>query len=90
MSLKDVANFVHYSENYVIKTFKSAFNQTPFEYLSELRIKEAERLLENTAETVEKICYSCGYRSYVSFYKIFTKKNGCTPLGWRKMRKLEI
>lgn len=87
ISLEDIAEQVHFSKNHIINIFKKEYSLTPFEYVSYLRIKEAERLLEVTSSTVEEISYECGFNNYSNFYRRFFAVHGVSPTEWRKNKR---
>jgi len=61
-----------------------AFGQSPLRWLQAVRVEEARRLLESTAEPWESITARCGYADPASFRKIFERRAGSTPGRYRK------
>ena len=61
------------------------------EYLTELRIAEAKRLLLETESSVVDICQQTGYSHVSYFIKLFQKYVGMTPAKYRdeEREKLE-
>lgn len=88
-SLDELADLCGYSKNNLIKIFRTETGKTPFEYIAELRIDSAKRMLENSDMTFQAISEACGFGSYVNMYKNFIKVEACTPGEWRK-RKLNL
>ena len=76
------------SKNHIINIFKEEFHITPFAYMNQLRIKQAEQLLEITSQSAESICYECGFNNYTHFYKLFLRANGVSPTAWRKNKRV--
>ncbi len=54
-------------------------------FLNEYRVEEAKRILtSNTKYTIEAVGYEAGFSSKSSFYSIFRKITGITPLAFQK------
>ena len=56
------------------------------EFINGYRIKEAERLLTSDNEDIKviEVAYQCGFNTKTAFYNSFRKKNGVSPLLFRK------
>ena len=62
-------------------------NETPYEYLMEYRIGQAQRLLKQTEKSVLEIANETGFSEGAYFAKIFKRAAGKTPLQYRKEQK---
>ncbi len=84
ISLKEMADRVHLSPNYLLKIFKKETGIAPKEYILRMRIEHAKFLLSTTNMTIKKIALECGFSdaSYFSFY--FKKYLNITPIEYRK------
>lgn len=87
ISLEDISERFNFSKNHIINIFKKEFGITPFAYINNLRIKEAERLLEVTGYSLDNIAYESGFGDYSQFYKAFRLKNDESPKKWRQRRQ---
>lgn len=87
VDLTDLTEVFHYSKNYIIRLMREAYGRTPIQYLTELRIKQAGRLLEASSLSMEEIAEECGYHDYAHFYKCFRKLTGKSPKEWRKNKQ---
>ncbi|MBR6825807.1 MAG: helix-turn-helix transcriptional regulator, partial [Oscillospiraceae bacterium] len=54
------------------------------EYLTDLRMQKAARLLRSTVEGISEIAQSCGYHSSSTFYRLFQECYGMSPGQYRK------
>ncbi len=67
------------------RRFKHATGSTLIEYLQNLRIEEAKRLLEAAQMPVEDISYTVGYEDASFFRRLFKRRTGLTPSQYRRM-----
>lgn len=88
VTLSELAEKFNFSKNYVINIFKSEFCVTPVEYITNVKLKEAMKLLSETSYTLENIAYECGFGDYSHFYKVFRRENGISPKKWRNIRHI--
>lgn len=61
------------------KIFKEETGETFVSYLTELRLKEAEKLLKTTELKTYEIAERTGFSDYHHFCKTFKKVTGKTP-----------
>jgi AraC-like DNA-binding protein len=84
ISLKEVAELVYLTESNFCKFFKKATGKTYSDYLNELRINEACRLLVQTEKSINQISFECGFESLSYFNRVFLSKKEMTPSKYRK------
>ncbi|WNQ09490.1 AraC family transcriptional regulator [Paenibacillus aurantius] len=84
ITLQDLSRESFYSPYYIGKIFKEQLGSTFTEYVQEIRLREAKRLLLETDETAEAIGRSVGYPDKTQFYRIFKQAFGLTPQQMRK------
>jgi AraC-like DNA-binding protein len=69
-------------------SFRSEFKKyngiAPGQYLLQLRIQSAKRLLVNASMTVKEIAFATGFESQFYFSKMFKKHVGTSPILFRK------
>jgi AraC-like DNA-binding protein len=58
-------------------------NQTPTEFIRNIRLIHAEKLLKTTDKTVQEIMYACGFNNKAYFYREFAKQYKQTPKEYR-------
>ena len=84
ITLAKLSEIAHISPFHFLRLFKAAYEVTPMQYLTHLRMKKACRLLKTTNRPVGQICDSCGFESQSSFIRLFKKEFGTTPQVFRK------
>lgn len=80
----ELAELVNMSESHFIRTFKRATNLSPMEYLMNIRIDKAKKILMDGTKSITDIALSCGFSSASHFSVSFQKKTGRTPTEYRK------
>ena len=84
ITVKKVADTMHLDSAYLTRKFAQKYSVAPKEYLLKKRIELAKRLLTQTDATVTEISGSVGYDDPLYFSRIFKKKEGLSPLAYRK------
>ena len=84
ISLDKAASIANLSKPAFCRYFKKRANKTFIQFLNEIRIGQACRLLVNENFSVAEICFSCGFVNISYFIMQFKKITGYTPLGYRK------
>lgn len=82
--ISDLAKQVNLNEQYFCRLFKRAIGSSPMEYLNGYRIRQARRLLEETALPITEVCLECGFNNLGNFLREFRKFTETTPLQYRK------
>ena len=83
-SLEDVLNDFEGSKRSFNRKFIEQVHLTPTEYLQNVRVAYAKRLLEKTSKSVDAISHLVGYEDSKSFRIIFSRITGLNPLEYRK------
>ena len=101
MKVKQYVND-HYSEDLRLESLASLAGMTPpafsrffkmrtgrtlSDYIIDIRLGNAARLLVDTTQNVSEICYSCGFNNLSNFNRIFKAKRGYTPRDFRALFK---
>lgn len=79
-----VAAAVSISEMQLYRKLKSLTDLTPTEYIRQLRLERAARLLVSGNRTVQEIMYACGFVTKTYFFREFAKRYGMSPGEYRK------
>lgn len=85
ISLDTVSQQVGFNAAYFSQLFKKETGVNFLEYLTDLRIKEAKRLLANPRKTIADIALDVGYSDVKHFSKLFAKSAGIQPSQYRKL-----
>ncbi len=87
ITLSDTAQYVNMSSTYFSKKFKEVTGFGFKEYLLNLRIKKACKLLLETKLSVTEIAYESGFNDSNYFGDVFKKNKGISPMQYRKNRE---
>lgn len=83
LTLNDVAEYVELNPSYFSNLFKLEVGSNFSEYLLEVRIQKARKLLRDPTIKVYEIGCLVGYEDAVSFGRAFKKKVGMSPKEYR-------
>lgn len=84
LAIKDIADRVYLSTGHLCGTFKKETGKTLNNYITEVRIEEAKRLLEESEMKIYEVSLEVGYQSSQYFSQIFYKMTGTYPTNWQK------
>lgn len=84
ISLEDIAAVANISPHSFCRFFKSHTRKTYSNFLRELRIGHACKLLIDNHLNLTQVCYNSGFNNVTNFYKAFQQVTGQTPMGYRK------
>ena len=84
LSVQDVADYLGRNPNYFSHIFKKEENISFVDYLNQIRIKQAQRLLTTTTLLTYEISEQVGYTDYRYFTQVFKKNTGMSPTDYRK------
>ena len=85
--LEDVANELQISTFYLSRLFSSESDFSLFQYLTDVRMNEAKKLLRENRHIVNDIASMVGFESLSYFSKVFKKHVGCSPSQYGKIIK---
>lgn len=85
ISLEDVALTANMSKNAFCRYFKKRTNKTYFQFLIQIRVENAGRLLFNNRELpIASVSELCGFHNISNFNRKFKEIKGMTPTEFRK------
>ncbi|WP_343250360.1 response regulator [Diplocloster hominis] len=83
LTVGDLASFIQRSPNYLSHLFKMGFGISFSEYVNQVRIREAQRLLRHTDMLVYEIARETGFSDYDYFKQVFKRVAGTSPSDYR-------
>ena len=91
LRLKSLADLANMSESAFCRFFKLHTGRRLSDYIIDIRLGYATRLLIDTTETIAEISFKCGYNNMSNFNRIFKRKKGCSPTEFRNSHhKLKV
>lgn len=75
---------INFSERNLKRRFQLATQISPNQYLQQVRVDKAKKLLLTTDMNIQQIAYEVGYENVSFFIRIFKKVTACTPTQWVK------
>lgn len=85
LTLEEIADVLNIDRTYFCKMFKKKTGFGFSEYIKEVRVMEAAKLLSETDLSITEVALSVGYNDSSYFAKVFKNIKGTTPLVFRKM-----
>ncbi len=82
--LGDLANLVGMTPVAFSRFFKLRTGKTVTDYIIDIRLGHATRLLLDTTHSISEICYDCGFNNLSNFNRIFKKKKDYSPKEFRE------
>lgn len=81
--LEDIAQMACLSINHLLRTFKQAYQQSPHQFLTKIRLQQAKHLLKNTDYPINEIVDIVGFECPSSFIRLFRNSFNVTPGQYR-------
>jgi AraC-like DNA-binding protein len=82
--IADLAQQFNFSERNLKRCFQLATQISLNQYLQQVRVDKAKKLLLTTDMKIQQIAYEVGYENVSFFIRIFKKVTACTPTQWVK------
>jgi len=89
LGLQSIADALGMTSAHVSRVFRKAESMAVQDYIREVRLKHALRLLENCDNPVADIMDRVGYGNVSNFFRHFKQRYGTTPNEYRLKRSLE-
>ena len=84
LSVSDIAAAAFCSERECYRCFRACLHTTPSDYLQNLRLQMASRMLIKTQTPITEVAQQCGLGSSSYFGAQFRQNFGCSPSAYRK------
>jgi len=85
-TLESLASEIGMSRSVFFNQFKKLVHETPLSYLTNWRIRQAQKLLMTNNSNISEIAANVGYQSESAFNRIFKSKTGQTPAVYRRSK----
>ncbi|MFT5482776.1 MAG: AraC-like DNA-binding protein [Halieaceae bacterium] len=86
ISVEKLATACNLSVSALERRFKKHLHKTPYQYITEVRLEHAKRLLLETEKGVGTIALETGFADHSHFTRVFSKHFGQTPSSQRSAR----
>lgn len=83
IKLEEAAELINMSVVSFTRLIKQRTGKSFVDFVNEMRLGFATRLLIETNKSVSEICFECGFNNISNFNRIFKKKQGSTPSEFR-------
>lgn len=87
ITLEEVSEVAHMVPSAFCRFFKQRTRKTYFDFLNEIRIKNACKLLLSKDLTIVEICFQSGFNNLSYFNRKFKETTGYSPLKYHKALK---
>lgn len=84
ITLEEVASIAGLSPNSFCRYFKSRTGKQFSQFIIEIRIGNACKMLINNNMNIKQICYASGFQNFTCFYKQFRQITGETPAAYQQ------
>lgn len=88
-SLEAVASRCGLGVRRFTQIFRELTGKSWLNFVRELRLTHARRLLHATSRSIVSICFECGFEDLSNFYRAFRKSCGMSPQQWRESQTSE-
>jgi AraC-like DNA-binding protein len=89
ITLEEIAAYSNFSPHYASQLFHAATSCTITQYVTNLRLDYAKKLLFSTDHSIGEICVKCGFKSFAHFLRCFKTAYGTSPSKYRQIIRSE-
>lgn len=90
INLDEIANLSGMTKNSFCRYFKQKTGRTLTDFITKLRISNAQKILGDTHGSVKRACYESGFSNLVSFHKAFRTVTGTTPKAYKDIFRQKV
>ena len=81
--LSDLRQVLPLNRSYLSRFINSAYGCSFYQWVNDLRIKEAKRMMREQPELkIQDVAKCCGFSSRRMFTQVFARETGTTPTEW--------
>src|SRR5258705_13821967 len=88
LNLNSLAAESGYSKSHFLRVFRVGVGCSPHQWLTQLRIERAKKMLQTESTPLINIAAACGFSSHAHFSNTFRQLAGGTPSIYRRSRGL--
>ncbi len=88
--LEEIAAVASLSVTSFCRYFKTMTQKTYRQFVNEIRISYACRALLEDLQSIQVICFECGFNNVSNFYRQFKKVQGVSPLEYQKSQRAKL
>ena len=82
LEVADMAGAAAMSDYHFFRAFRAVHDQSPHQYLLDLRLRHAQELLRRGYYEVADVALMCGFVDHPTFTKAFKRRFGLAPSAW--------
>ncbi len=86
LNVNQVSSEAAFSKFHFIRLFKKIYGKTPHQYLRDVRLDKAKKLISAVDVDIESVCLQVGFESVGSFSSLFKRRFGITPAAYRQQQ----
>ncbi|TBL76583.1 response regulator transcription factor [Paenibacillus thalictri] len=86
ISMDEVARMLHLNGSHFSRIFKMETGETFIEFVTRVKMEQAQEYLLQSEKTVEQIAEMVGYENTSYFIKLFKSLFGMSPLDYRRLK----
>lgn len=86
INLDLISKEASFSKFHFLRLFKKSFGLTPNQFLREVRLENARKLLLR-GESIKNTCWLVGFESITSFSNLFRRRFGTSPSSYVHFRR---
>ena len=91
LGLEQLAGLAGMTPTAFSRYFKQRTSKNISEYIVDIRLGHAARMLIDTTDSVSEICWRTGFNTISNFNRLFRKRKGCSPTEFReKYQKTKV
>jgi len=90
LGIKKMYDLCERTPEHLSRSFKKYFNESPTDYITNLRLNYAANLLTNSDQDITNISMDCGFENLSHFYHLFKKKFDSSPKEFRLKHQKSI
>jgi AraC-like DNA-binding protein len=89
IQLEEVASVAHMTTNSFCRYFKKRTRKSYIDFLTEIRIGQAKKLLQQNELSISQICFEVGFTNLSNFNRKFREVCNITPTEFRRLHEMK-